>query len=141
MKITAYQLSEMIRKLAGQPKGSNEESDPVACLVQFCNEGSFRLPFNPEDVFWIEERLPVFSDIKHPAQSVILGYLNSNVGMTGLVVDAHLSGGEAIFVVCWADLIKLSQWLPVMNEDHMGCVVQSALGGVLMLASLKSFVV
>lgn len=144
MVINSYQLCSILRKASGYSGTESLHADPSVFLEAICNDGFVRLPFEPDGVFWVPERIPVFSDIQLKLErSRLLSQLSMRSEDTGLVVDSLRRGGDAVY---FATLTKkwstVTAWVDKTNQVTAGLTVKAIDDEyVLVLATFRSFVV
>lgn len=143
--ISGHQLCGMLRKASGYGGPSSSDNDPIAYLNILCDERRLRLPFDTDCAFWIPRRLPIFSDIQRPLEkSLLLSQLSMRSEDTGLVVDSFRHGSDAVFFACLVPATRLdvvTSWVDRMNPRTAGITIQSIDEHILMLTTLKTFVV
>jgi len=141
VKVTGYQLSEMVRKVSGCPIKPLSGQDPVEYLTIVCDEGFLRVPFEPGCVFWIPDRFPVLADIHRSANSsLLLQQLASRCDDTGLVVDSLIAGSDAVCVSClMSSLQEAGRWVTWMNPKHASIILRTFDENHAVLAPLKAF--
>lgn len=143
--VSGYQLCGMLRKASGYGGPLPAANDPVEFLGVLCDEGRLRLPFDAACAFWIPQRLPVFSEAQRSLErSLLLSQLGTRSEDTGLVVDSLRQGGDAVY---FARLLptfewnEVTRWVDRVNPKTAGIHIQSIDEHILILATLKSFVV
>jgi hypothetical protein len=141
VKVTGYQLSEMVRKVSGCPIKPSSSQDPVEYLTIVCDEGFLRVPFDPGCTFWIPDRFPVLADVyKSANSSLLLQQLASRCDDTGLVVDSLLVGSDAVWVSClMSSLQEAGRWVTWMNPKRASAIIRTFDENHLVLAPLIAF--
>lgn len=118
--------------------------NPLELLDDIVNEGLLRLPCDIHDVFLIPERVPIFSDIQRsPQSSILLRQLFDRYAETGLVVDALLSGKNALFLAYITDSDdEVIRWVRGMNSGCVSLTLRSIdETNKLIVVSVASFIV
>lgn len=142
--VNRHQLCGMLRKASGYGGAVASDIDPVDFLTELCDQGNLRLPFEPEGVFWIPNRLPIFSEVqKSLTRSLLLSQLITRSEDTGLVVDSLRQGGDAIyFARLYSDMAmdNVVEWVERANPQTASVTIKSIDEHILVLATLKSFV-
>lgn len=145
LPISGFQLCGMLRKASGYGGPSSSDNDPVAYLTLLADEGRVRLPFDPDGVFWIPFRIPVFSDSQLSLErSQLLSQLSMRSEDTGLVVDSLRRGGDAVYfarLVPQHQFDVVTDWVDRVRPESAGVTINSVDEFILVLATFKSFVV
>lgn len=140
-KVNGYAVCQSLRSATGH-QIEHSPSDPIAYLEDLLNEGLIRLPCEINNVFLVQERLPIFTEINRSVQtSILLRQLLDRYADTGLVVDALLSGKNGLF---FATLVESAsearRWVDRANAKHVWITIKTIDDAQLVLANLASYV-
>jgi hypothetical protein len=147
MKANATQLVTAICKIADCSTLYDVEG-PVEAIVELCSLGHLRLPFEPDSIYWVEDKLPVLAEVrKKPERSELLTQLGQMVGTPCLLVDS-IENTKGIYLACmtqkwgtvasWVDSMSPERvWFQMQTVQFRGAWEQPT---VVILAKLASFV-
>jgi hypothetical protein len=142
MKISEHEMIRQLERTFGG-KTFHEEVRPAFCeLVDMQN---VKLPFDPDSVFWIRNRIPIFSDVLAGfKRSSLLLQLGQNVGGMHLVMDSVRQQKQALFFAMLYDAHRapsISQWTECMNPAFADMTLKSVGDElILLLVAARSFV-
>ncbi len=141
-KVNSYSLCQALRSVSGWPIQPKSGQEPLSFLEDIVNDGFIRLPCDFNDVFWIPDRVPIFSDIRKSwKSSILLRQLFDRNADTGLVVDALISGKDAVHLLhLTEDLEEIGRWVRGMNPEHVSMTIRSIDETKLVVATLRSYV-
>ena len=109
-------------------------------LQDMYSNGPLNLPCDPGNVFLIEERVPVFADIRSKRSKLVAQLLDRSEE-TGLVADALIGGKESLYLVRLASTDDVRRWLETMNENAMEIYVKTWEDLKICVAPLRAFIV
>lgn len=142
MKLNSYQLNQILRTTTGYPIQPKPGQEPNEFLLEIADMGLVRMPCEYHNLFWIPDRVPIFSDIRRSLKSsILLGQLFDRSADTGLVVDALIPGKNAAHLLHLTDsLEECGRWVCGMNPEQVSITIKSIDETKLIVASLRSYV-
>jgi hypothetical protein len=140
-KITDHQLRQLLHSSTKCPAALDTHNYPTLedVLQELYSSGPLNLPCESGNIFMIEERIPVFADIRSK-RSRLVAQLMDRSEETGLVADALIGGKESLYLARLVSTSEVESWLRAMNDNTMEIYVKAWEDLKLCVAPLRAFI-
>ena len=120
-----FQLRQILKTLTGKPIALDTSIEISQVFAELVNSDALRLPCAAHELFVVNQRLSLLSDMRRGRRSFLLSELLSRYDETGLVHDSLLTGKDALFLVkLITSADQVQGWIAMMEPTTMEVVVK-----------------